>query len=111
MTLEKRSPTGELPGRRNRRQVHHGVELALVLIHPAQHGFEHLAEIGKVDADGRADRVLRQRLVKIKHRIAVGDQILEHGLAKLAAATCHQNSGHRNLPDRVAATLAFRRAA
>lgn len=68
-----------------------------MLIDP-QHGAEHLAEIGEIDPNGGAGRLTRQCLIEVEDRVAVGHQILEHGLAELAATTGHQNSRHHHPP-------------
>jgi hypothetical protein len=52
------------------------------------------AEIPKVDANRRADRILWHRLVDVEHLIAVRHQIPKHRPAQFAAAARHDNFGH-----------------
>lgn len=73
--------------------MHHRVERSPVLVDP-EHGFEHLAEIGKIDAHAWADRVSWQRLIDVEDLVAVRHQILQHRPAELAATACDQNLCH-----------------
>ena len=86
--------------------MHDRIERPLPLVDRAGDQLNDLAEIVQVGAHERADGVAWRGLVDIEDRVAVGDQILEHGAAELAAAAGDQNFRHCCLLLETAATLA-----
>ena len=76
--------TGGKPGRRHRRQVDHGVDAVVTLVHLVQdlHGLAHVGEVGP---DERARVVLGPDKVDIGHRVAVIEKVAQNWSAELAA--------------------------
>jgi hypothetical protein len=84
--------------------VHDGVEPVIAVVDPRQCP-RSLAEVGEVDARERRPRVRRWDAIKVRDLVVVGQQLVDHRPAELAAPT-----SHRDTHPAPSVTLAERRA-